>query len=95
MEPYVFPAGGRQIAPIGNAAVWIAFLGLLPFLFRSVRRDLGARLALGGYAVMYLPWLVFSRTQFVSYMTPAVLFMCLGLPAPRMWLSSIDRMFGL
>jgi dolichyl-phosphate-mannose--protein O-mannosyl transferase len=127
-----FRRGGREIAPIGNPALWFGFLALLPFLFRSVRRDLGARLALGGYAVMFLPWLVFARTQFVSYMTPAVPFMCLGvvaalrglntprrttiggailgasalaavwllpvwlgLPAPHMWLSSIDRMFGL
>jgi dolichyl-phosphate-mannose--protein O-mannosyl transferase len=71
---------GREIAPIGNPVLWLGFLVLAPLLLiRSIKRDVAAVIAVGAYAAMYLPWLLFSRTQFVSYMTPVVPFMCLGV----------------
>jgi dolichyl-phosphate-mannose-protein mannosyltransferase len=76
-------AARREVLAVGNPVLWWGFLALLPVSLDAAlrRRDPGARLALAGYGAMYLPWLAFSRTQFLYYMTPAIPFMCLAVVA--------------
>ncbi|MGH2595584.1 MAG: phospholipid carrier-dependent glycosyltransferase [Actinomycetota bacterium] len=78
-------AGGAvtAIVALGNPALWWGFLALLPVgLFTVARRPTWRdALIFGGYAAMFLPWLLVPRSQFLFYMLPAVPFMCLGVTA--------------
>jgi dolichyl-phosphate-mannose-protein mannosyltransferase len=78
-------AGGsaRRIVALGNPALWWGFLALLPVALVTVARRPTWRdaVSFGGYAAMYLPWLLVRRNQFFFYMLPAVPFMCLCVPA--------------
>jgi dolichyl-phosphate-mannose-protein mannosyltransferase len=73
----------RAIVALGNPTLWWGFLVLLPIGVVSLWRRATWREALifGGYAAMYLPWLLVPRSQFFFYMLPAVPFMCLAVAA--------------
>lgn len=77
------PPGQPQVLALGNPVLWWGFLALSPVLVvRALRRgDTIARFILAGYGAMYLPWFASSRTEFLTYMLPAVPFMCLGVVA--------------
>lgn len=71
--------GEDPLTYVGNPAVWLLFLTLLPMLAAAARRgDRAARVALAGWALQWLPWLVVTRSSFLYYMAPAVPFMALG-----------------
>jgi dolichyl-phosphate-mannose-protein mannosyltransferase len=76
-------AAGRQIVLVGNPLLWWGFLAALPLLlYRVVRhRSWQEIVALGGYVLLYGPWLVVPRTRYLFYMLPVVPFMALGLVA--------------
>jgi dolichyl-phosphate-mannose-protein mannosyltransferase len=69
---------------VGNPLVWWGFLGALPLLvYRVVRHRVWPEaVILGGYVLLYRPWLVIPRTRFLFYMLPVVPFMALSLPDP-------------
>jgi dolichyl-phosphate-mannose--protein O-mannosyl transferase len=70
-----------RVLALGNPIVWWAFLAAVPLVaWRAIatRRGPGA-LVLVGYLVVWLPWLVISRTAFGYYMLPAVPFMGLAV----------------
>jgi dolichyl-phosphate-mannose--protein O-mannosyl transferase len=72
-------AGSRYVLSIGNPIIWWGFLIALPIVIWVCvrRRRWEDWTPLAAYAACYLPWLAFSRTQYVFYMLPAVPFMCL------------------
>ena len=76
----------REILAIGSPVVWWAALIALAYLaIRMARRRKptdAAVVAVGGFAVMYLPWLAVSTGRsftFLFYLLPAVPFMCLAV----------------
>lgn len=84
-------AATREVVLVGNPLLWWGFLAALPLLAYRVVRHRGWQelVVVGGYLLLYGPWLVIPRTQFLFYMLPAVPFMALGvvaalrsLPAP-------------
>ena len=81
-ELYLGPVR-NEIILAGNPVLWIGFLLAAPLLLLvfTRKRDWRNVVPLAGYAGMYLPWLAFSRTQFLYYMTPAVPFMALAVAA--------------
>jgi dolichyl-phosphate-mannose-protein mannosyltransferase len=76
-------AATREVVLVGNPLLWWGFLAALPLLvYRVARyRSWQEMVVLGGYVLLYGPWLVIPRTQFLFYMVPAVPFMALGLVA--------------
>jgi dolichyl-phosphate-mannose-protein mannosyltransferase len=76
-------AAARALVLVGNPLLWWGFLAALPVLVcRVVRHRAWEELmVLGGYLLLYGPWLLIPRTQFLFYMVPAVPFMALGLVA--------------
>ncbi len=83
IQYYRSTSGGpvHTIVALGNPALWWGFLPLLPVGAVTLARRATWREALvfGGVAILYLPWLAVSRTQFIFYMLPVVPFMCLGV----------------
>jgi dolichyl-phosphate-mannose-protein mannosyltransferase len=75
------PAGAARIVAVGNPVLWWGFLLAAPLLVAlAVRgRDRGARVAAAGYLSMWAPWLLFGRTEYLYYLTPAVPFMAIAL----------------
>ena len=78
----------REILAVGNPLVWWPALAALGWsAWAAVRRRYlsdAALVALGGFAVTYVPWLVLGGSRgatFLFYILPAVPFMCLGLAA--------------
>lgn len=74
--------GSNTVLYVGNHAIWLGFVALLPLLAAAARR--GSRVAvvaLAGWAIQWLPWLVVTRTSFIFYMAPTVPFLALGLVA--------------
>jgi dolichyl-phosphate-mannose--protein O-mannosyl transferase len=69
----------EHIVALGNPALWWGFLLLLPvgLVTLVVRPQWQDAVIFGGYAILYLPWLLITRSQFYFYMLPAVPFMCL------------------
>jgi dolichyl-phosphate-mannose--protein O-mannosyl transferase len=75
-------APGRQIWLVGNPVLWWGFLAAFPVLVaKAARRRWKEIVILGSYLALFLPWVFLGRTQFLSYMLPAVPFMCLGVVA--------------
>src|SRR4029453_4695552 len=76
-------AGTREVVLVGNPLLWWGFLAALPLLvYRVARyRRWQELVVLGGYLLLYGPWLVIPRTTFLFCMLPAVPFMALGLVA--------------
>jgi dolichyl-phosphate-mannose--protein O-mannosyl transferase len=76
-------AATREVVLVGNPLLWWGFLAALPLLvYRVARyRRWQELVVLGGYLLLYGPWLVIPRTKFLFYMLPAVPFMALGLVA--------------
>jgi hypothetical protein len=70
-------ATARQVVLVGNPLVWWGFLAALPLLvYRVVRHRVWPEVVvLGGYVLLYGPWLVIPRTRFLFYMLPVVPFM--------------------
>lgn len=90
------------IVPIGNVVVWWGFLLALPplILTWARHRDWRDGLILAAGAVLYFPWLLFNRPQYLFYMLPVVPFMALGLVAAikrirAPWASRVGVMVGL
>jgi dolichyl-phosphate-mannose--protein O-mannosyl transferase len=77
---YFFEDEGTEILGIGNPAVFWASLLAVPYLALVWwrRRDWRAGFLFVPIVVQYLPWLVFSRPQFLFYMTPVTPFLVLG-----------------
>ena len=73
----------HTIVALGDPVLWWGFLALLPIgMVASARRATWREAFIfGGYLAMYLPWFLVPRSQFFSYMLPAVPFMCLGVTA--------------
>jgi dolichyl-phosphate-mannose--protein O-mannosyl transferase len=80
---YVRDSAPRELVLVGNPLLWWGFLAALPFLVYRVARRRGWQevVVLSGYVLLYGPWLVVPRTQFLFYMVPVVPFMALGLVA--------------
>ena len=85
-------AGRETIVAMGNPLVWwAALLALASLAVRWARERPfdAARVAVVGFAFMYLPLLVVSSARsatFLYYMLPSVPFMCLAVAAvPRDW----------
>jgi dolichyl-phosphate-mannose--protein O-mannosyl transferase len=74
------PARGIVLA-IGNPVLFWGFLVVLPFaLWRSVRSsESDLRIILAFYAVLLLPWMLTTRTQYIYYILPCVPFMALTI----------------
>ena len=81
-------SGGRyrEVLAMGSPVVWWASLPALGYLgIRVARRRLASDAAVvivGGFAVLYLPWLAVTGERsftFLFYLLPAVPFMCLAL----------------
>ncbi|HMA47669.1 MAG TPA: phospholipid carrier-dependent glycosyltransferase, partial [Frankiaceae bacterium] len=74
----------REVLALGNPAIWWAGLAALigtVGLWVS-RRDWRASLVVVGFAVSFLPWLLFpSRTMFIFYALPLLPFLVLGITA--------------
>jgi dolichyl-phosphate-mannose--protein O-mannosyl transferase len=87
------PRGAVRIVAVGNPVLWWGFLaGLGPLIWAAVRQaDRGARIAMASYLSLWAPWLVFGRTEYFFYMTPAVPFMAIGLVAAIRTLPSMRR----
>jgi dolichyl-phosphate-mannose-protein mannosyltransferase len=75
------PPTAPRIETVGNPVLWWGFLASLPLVAVSAirRRDLAARVAVAGYVSLWMPWLLFGRTEYFYYMTPAVPFMALAV----------------
>lgn len=76
----------REILAMGSPVVWWACLPALAYLgIRVARRRRpteAAVVVVGGFAVLYLPWLAVAAERsftFLFYLLPAVPFMCLAL----------------
>jgi dolichyl-phosphate-mannose--protein O-mannosyl transferase len=75
----------REILALGSPVVWWASLIALAILVIGIRRRRrqteAAVVAIGGFAVLYLPWLASTGRSFtfLFYLLPAVPFMCLAL----------------
>ena len=89
------------ILALGNPVLWWGFLLSLPVAaFTALRRPRWQEaVAFGGYAAMFLPWFVVSRSQFIFYMLPAVPFMCLCVTAtlrglPGAWSRGVGIAFA-
>ena len=87
---YFVDEGGefREILATGDPLLWwtsLAALGACAWSsFRRRRVTDGVLVAVGGFAMTYLPWLVLTTSRsatFLFYMLPTVPFMCLGLAA--------------
>lgn len=76
-------AATREVVLVGNPLLWWGFLAALPLLLYRVARYRSWQeiVVLGGYVLLYGPWLVIPRPQFLFYMVPAGPFMALGLTA--------------
>ncbi|HUL84444.1 MAG TPA: phospholipid carrier-dependent glycosyltransferase [Actinomycetota bacterium] len=90
-----------KIVALGNPVLWWGFLLSLPVAaFTALRRPRWQEaVAFGGYAAMFLPWLLVPRSQFIFYMLPAVPFMCLCLAAtlrrlPGRWSRGVGMTFA-
>jgi dolichyl-phosphate-mannose-protein mannosyltransferase len=75
------PPTAPRIETIGNPVLWWGFLASLPFVVVSAIRhgDVAARVTVVGYVSLWMPWLLFGRTEYFYYMTPAVPFMALAM----------------
>ena len=89
--------GAVRIVAVGNPALWWGFLTAVPLVVWSAlrRADRAARLALLGYLSLWAPWLLFGRTEYLYYMTPAVPFMAIGLAAALRSLGRAGTRVGL
>jgi dolichyl-phosphate-mannose--protein O-mannosyl transferase len=74
------PARGTILA-LGNPVLFWGFLASLPLAVQRVirRRDRELGIVLGFYAVMFVPWLAASRTEYFYYILPCVPFMALTI----------------
>jgi dolichyl-phosphate-mannose-protein mannosyltransferase len=70
-----------EIVLVGNPVLWLGFLVLVPVLLRRARRREAwqERVVVAGYAMMWLPWLLVARQQYLFYALPMVPFMALGV----------------
>jgi dolichyl-phosphate-mannose-protein mannosyltransferase len=78
----------REILAMGSPVVWwaslpaIAYLGIQAARRRRAYAFDAAVVAVGGFAVLYLPWLAVTSERsftFLFYLLPAVPFMCLAI----------------
>jgi dolichyl-phosphate-mannose--protein O-mannosyl transferase len=76
----------REILAMGSPVVWWASLPVIAYLgiqaARRRRASDAAVVAVGGFAVLYLPWLAVTTERsftFLFYLLPAVPFMCLAI----------------
>jgi dolichyl-phosphate-mannose-protein mannosyltransferase len=83
-------SGGRyrEVLAMGSPVVWWVCLPALVYLgirvARRRRASDAAVVVVGGFAVLYLPWLAVTAERsftFLFYLLPAVPFMCLALAA--------------
>ena len=88
-----WPENGDTIRYTGNPVTWLSFLALLPVSAAAARRDDRlAQIALAGWGLQWIPWLLATRSSFLFYMAPTVPFIVLGsvaavLAIPRSKLS--------
>jgi dolichyl-phosphate-mannose--protein O-mannosyl transferase len=78
---YFFKGPGQEILGVGNPVIFWTSLFAIPygFLKWTVGRDWRAGFAFTAVAVQLLPWVYFSRPQFLFYMAPVSPFLVLAV----------------
>jgi dolichyl-phosphate-mannose-protein mannosyltransferase len=78
---YYFHGPGTEILGVGNPVIFWASLLALPYLALrwALARDWRPGFLLVAISAQYLPWIVFSRPQFLFYMTPIAPFLVLAV----------------
>jgi dolichyl-phosphate-mannose--protein O-mannosyl transferase len=91
------PPGATRIVAVGNPVLWWALLLAVPAQLWAAlrRRETAARIAVLGYLSVWAPWLLFGRTEYLYYMTPAVPFMAVGLVAAIRALGPLNSRVGI
>jgi dolichyl-phosphate-mannose-protein mannosyltransferase len=78
---YFFEGEGTEILGVGNPVVFWLSLVALPYLVYSWiwKRDWRVGVPIVGVASQYLPWIAWSRPEFLFYMTPVTPFLILAV----------------